>query len=170
MRTVTKEEIVESAERIRDMTESESRKFAQRLEKEQPHILLYVSAIIERGDFEKEGDGDAFASLSSIVWRAMRRAAGRPLEKIKAREIDAREERIMQLLRYAEGESEYSFPDLVRTWLKDYNQRPLMEFALEALLSPENPYDVSEESSGMIFTYLKVLIDCLDNAKPKRIY
>ena len=35
---------------------------------------------------------------------------------------------------------------------------------LDALMSPENPYAVTEEGSGMIFTYLKVIIDCLDNS------
>ena len=52
--------------------------------------------------------------------------------------------------------------------MRDYNQRPLLEFLLDALMSPENTYGITEEGSGLIFTYLKVIVDCLDKAKPKR--
>ena len=168
MRTVTHEEIQASMDRVHDMTESETRKFMRRMQKEQPYIQVYVAAICDRGEFEAENDADALANLSGIVWHAMRRAAGGPLVKVKGPEIDKREEQIMQLYRYAEGEPEPDWPSMVQAWMEDYNQRPLLEFVLDALMSPENPYAVTEEGSGMIFTYLKVIIDCLDNAKQKR--
>jgi len=49
--------------------------------------------------------------------------------------------------------------------MKDYNQRPMLEYVLEALMSPEHPHHATTEGSGLIFTYLKIIIDCLDNAK-----
>ncbi|HDP95769.1 MAG TPA: hypothetical protein ENN40_10490 [Candidatus Aminicenantes bacterium] len=57
---------------------------------------------------------------------------------------------------------------MVQAWMEDHSQRPLLEFVPDALMSPEDIYAVTKEGSGMIFTYLKVVIDCLDNAKPKR--
>jgi len=155
-------------DRVHDMTESETRKFMRRMQNEQPYIQVYVAAICERGEFDDENDADAFANLSGIIWNAMRHAAGTPLVKMKGHQIDKREEHIMQLYRYAEGESESDWPSMVQAWLDGYNQRPLLEFVLDVLNSPANPYAVTEEGSGMIFTYLKVIIDCLDNAKPKR--
>jgi len=168
MRTVTREEIQASMDRVHDMTENETRKFMRRMQKEQPYMQVYVAAICERGEFTDENDADAFANLSGIVWHAMCHAAGTPLVKVKGHAIDKREEQIMQLFRYAEGEPESDWTNMVQAWMDGYNQRPLLEFVLDALNSPENPYAVTEEGSGMIFTYLKVIIDCLDNTKPKR--
>ncbi len=168
MRTVTRKEIQASMDRVHDMTENETRKFMRRMQKEQPYIQVYVAAICERREFDDENDVDAFANLSGIIWHAMRHAAGTPLVKVKGHQIDKREEQIMQLYHYAEGEQESDWPRMLQAWMEGYNQQPLLEFVLDALNSPENPYAVTEEGSGMIFTYLKVVIDCLDSAKPKR--
>ena len=170
MRTVTHEELEASLDRINAMTESETRKFMARMKKEQPYILVYSAAISDRGDFEDDNDADAFLNLVCIVWHAMRRAAGGPVEKVKGHQIDKREARIMQLYEYAEGEPEADWPTMVQAWMRDYNQQPLLEFLLDALMSPENPYGITEEGSGLIFTYIRVIIDCLDNAKRRRRY
>ena len=97
----------------------------------------------------------------------MRQAVGVCLTEVKGTEIDEREEKIMGLYEYAEGEPESDLSKLFQTWTEGYPQRPLLEFLSVALMSPENPYDVTEEGSGMIFTYLKVIVDCLDHAQPQ---
>jgi hypothetical protein len=123
MRTVTHEGIQASMDRVHDMTESETRKFMRRMQKEQPYIQVYVAAICERDEFEDENDADAFANLAGIVWHAMRLAAGGPLVKVKGHEIDQREEQITQLYRYAEGEPQCDWPSMMQAWMEDYNQR-----------------------------------------------
>ena len=168
MRTVTDEEVQASMDQVHALTASATHKFMARMQKEQPYILVYSAAISDRGDFEDDNDADAFLDLVCIVWHAMRRAAGGPVEKVKGHQIDKREASIMKLYQYAEEESEADWPTMVQAWMRDYNQRPLLEFLLKALMSPENPYGVTEDGSGMIFTYLKVIIDCLDKAKSKR--
>ena len=168
MRTVTNDEIEASVDRIHGMSESDTREFATQMTKEQPILQVYIAAICERGDFTDENDMDAFANLASIVWHAMRTAAGGRLTKVKEREIDKRESKMMQLFEYAEEESDADFPRMVAAWTEDYNQRPLLEFVVETLMSPKNPYGVTPGGSGPIFTYLKVIIDCLDNAKIKK--
>ncbi len=168
MRIVTHEEIQASMDRIHEMTKSDTRRFMKQMSKEQPYIQIYVAAICERGEFDDENDADAFANLASIIWHAMRKAAGGRLAKVKADEIDAKEAQIMRLYEYAEGEPESDWSSMVQAWMEDYNQRPLLEFVLDALMSPENPYGVTLEGSGLIFTYLKVIIDCLDNADIRR--
>jgi len=164
MRAVTIDEIQTSTDFVHDMTEDETREFMAGMQLEQPYIQVYVAAICERGDFEDENDADAFANLAGIVWHAMRQAAGGPFTVVEGRDLDDCEAKVMDLLRYAEGEAESDWPDTVRAWMDGYNQQPVMEFVLEALLSPENQYGVTEEGIGLIFTHLKVIIDCLDNA------
>ena len=74
----------------------------------------------------------------------------------------------MKLYAYSEGEAESEWPDMVVTWMEGFNQRPLLQFVLHSLMLPENPYQVTPDGSGLIFTYLKVIIDCLDNATIRR--
>ena len=168
MRTVTREEVQESMDRVQNMTENEARKFMARMQEEQPYIVLYVAAISDRGDFEDENDTDAFVNLAGIIWHSMRRAAGGPLVEVQGHDLDEREAKIMQLYDYAEDEPEDVWPNMVEAWMDGYNQQPILESVLETVVSPENPYGVTEEGSGIIFTFLKVIIDCLDNAELER--
>lgn len=167
MRTVTHEEVVDCMERVRGMTKNQTRAFMRRMQKEQPYLVVYTAAICERGEFEDDDDADAFVSLVATVWLAMRTAAGGPLVTITANAVQQCEEQIMQLYGYAEGEPEADWPGTIATWMEGFNQRPLLEFVIKALLSPESPYAVTEQGSGIIFTYLKVVIDCLDSAELK---
>jgi len=165
MRTVTHHEIQESIDQINGMSEKDTYSFMKQMSEEQPYIQIYVAAICDRGDFENENDADAFANLVSIIWCAMRMAAGGKIHQVVGGEIDKREAQQMKLYTYAEGEPEDGVSRLVESWMKDYNQRPMLEYVLEALMSPEHPHHATTEGSGLIFTYLKVIIDCLDNAK-----
>ncbi len=164
MKPITHEEIQESVDLVHNMSESETRKFMKRMSKEQPYIQIYVAAICERGEFDDDNDADAFANLASIIWHAMCKAVGGGLAKVKSQEIDKSEAKMMKLYEYAEGKAESEWPDMVSAWMEGFNQRPLLEFLLQSLMSPENPYQVTPDGSGLIFTYLKVIIDCLDNA------
>ena len=67
MRTVAREEIQKSMEDVHRMSEEETCEFMARMQKEQPYIQVYASAICQRGDFENENDYDAFVSLVSII-------------------------------------------------------------------------------------------------------
>lgn len=165
MRTVAQNEIQESIDKFSGMSEKDTQSFMEQMSKEQPFIQIYVAAICDRGDFKNESGADAFINLASIIWHAMRTAAGGKIRQVDGDEIEKREKKMTDLYKYAENESEEGFTELAISWMKDYNQRPLLEFAIEALLSPENPYRPTQYDSGIIFTYLKVIIDCLDNAK-----
>jgi len=165
MRTVTHHEIQESIDKINGMSEKDTHSFMKQMSEEQPYIQIYVAAICDRGDFENENDADAFVNLVSIIWCAMRMAAGGKIHQAADGEIDKREAQQMKLYTYTEGEPENGVSRLVESWMKDYNQRPMLEYVLEALMSPEHPHHATTKGSGLIFTYLKIIIDCLDNAK-----
>jgi hypothetical protein len=148
------------------MDQDQTRELMERMTREQPFIQLYVAAICERGDFSDESDTDAFANLATIVWHAMDKAAPGPLQRVSGGQLDECEENLMRMLEYAEGESEDDLPAFVNAWMDDYPQPHLLEFLLETLFSPENPYEVTPEAAGMLFTYLKIIIDSLDKAAP----
>jgi hypothetical protein len=163
MRTVTREEAQKSTEWVHGMSAKDTRALITKMQKEQPFLQVYAAAVVER-DFPDDNDADAFANLSVIVWHAMRKAAGEAFPQVSGDEIDRREAQMMELYRYAANEAEEQWHALVTAWMDGYNQRPLLEFILDALMSPENRYGVTPDGSGLIFTYLKVIVDCLDNA------
>ena len=164
MRTVTREEVEASRDYVHNMDESQTRSVMAQMSREQPVLQVYVAAILDRGDFEDDNDKDAFANLASIIWHAMRAAAGGRMGKVKPKEVDRCEAKMEKLLQYAGGEYEESWPRLAETVFEGYRQRPLLQYVLESLMSPDNPYGVTPDGSGLIFHYVKVIIDCLDNA------
>lgn len=168
MRIITHEEIDDSVDRIHAMTDDELGLFAMQMNDEQPYIQIYLAAKSECGDFEDENDVDALFDLASIIVSAMRAASGGRLAQVTGDDIDTHEAKMMELYHYAAGEEDDAWPELIATTLEAYNQRPLLEFVLEALMSPENRYEVTPDGSGLIFTYIKVIIDCLDQAKEGR--
>ena len=169
MRTVTHEEVQASEDRVHNMTKSETLEFMGRMMKEQPYIQVYAATICEQGEWGGERDADTFASLVSVVWHAMRSALGRPFDKVKGFDLDKREEQLAQFCLQAGEQPEPNLQGIMDAWTKDYNQLPLLQFVIDALMSPDSPYEVTKESTGAIFMHLKVIMDCLDNAKPKRL-
>ena len=165
MRAVTHEEIQQSIECIEEMSEKDSRQFLIEMSEEQPYIQIYVAAILERGDFTDEDDSDIFTNLVMITWHAMRQASGGNLGMVLGKDIEEFEDKILELYDYAQDEPDEDWPELIHAWTERYNQRPLLEFILQSLMSPHSQYCVSPNASGMIFTYLKVIVDSVDNAK-----
>lgn len=165
MRMVTREEIQNSTDFVHTMSEEETYELMTLMQKEQPYLQVYVAAICERGDFEDDNDIDVFVNLASIIWHVMRNAAQGPLTEVKGSEIDEREEKLIARYASAEGKSDSDLASDIQVWMDDDPQRHLLEFLLMTLMSPENPYDVTEEGTEMIFTYLKVITDCLNHAQ-----
>jgi hypothetical protein len=168
MRIITRHEIESCREAVDGMSETETRALMERMSQEQPFLQVYIAAILERGDFTSEADMDAFASLSATVWHAMRTAAGEPLAQVGTEEIDQREAKAIEFLEYAGGESEEGWRRLVETWREGANQLAMVTFIVEMLMSPDSPYDVTPDGSGLILVYLKVIMDCLDNAPQQK--
>lgn len=163
MRTVRHEEVEAGVNSVHEMSESDTREFMKQMMDEQPYIQVYVTAVCERGELDDENDLDAFANIASIVWHAMRKAADGKLPKVTGKAIEEQEERMTELCEYAEGELAPEWATMVASWMDGYNQRPLLEFALQALMSPENPYQVTPDGAGVIFMYVKTIIDSLDS-------
>lgn len=171
MKTVSPEEIQASIDYIHDLSQKETKRFASRMTKEQPYLQIYIAAISERGDFENDNDIDAFFNLASIIWHAMRDAAGGPLAKVMPDDIDACEDSIMAHFEDMGDNSETIMENNLRDLLANSNQRPLIEFVLDALYSPQNPYEVTQEGAFLVFLYARVIIDCLDQQplKPRLV-
>jgi hypothetical protein len=162
MRIVTAEEALAAEEKVFAMDEEETFEMMTQLMEEQPFIQAYIIATLQT-EIEEEDDENALASIASIVWVAMREVAGGCWSQVTGEQLEAAEEKLNQLLQYAEGEPAEDWGELVETLLAGFNQRPLMEYVVKDLADPENPYGVSEDGLGIIFSTLNVIINCLDD-------
>jgi len=164
MRPVTREEIQSTVDLVHAMGPDETRQLMLQMREEQPYLQVYLAAICERGDFDDENDADAFVNLATIVWYAMCHQSGVTIPEISGEQIDLCEDQVMQLYAYAEGEPDSGWPAMVQAWMDGCSQLPLLGFLVDALMAEKNPYEMTEQGGGMIFTYIKTIIDCLDQA------
>lgn len=164
MRTVTEGEVLAAEKLVHTMDEGETFELMIRMAEEQPYIQVYIAATIESDGMDGDNDMDALANLASIVWVTMSTAAHRRIAEVTSDDIEAGEEKLMQLLLYAEGEPEDEWMEFAETLMESLNQKPLVSYIVQELAAPDNPYGVSPEGVGTIFSTLNVIINCLDAA------
>lgn len=87
----------------------------------------------------------------------------RGLPQITGEVLDKAEEANMKLIEYLEGESEVDFMEAVEELVKNYNQREVLGYVVEALMEESDEEClIRDEYRGMMMIYLKTVIDCLD--------
>jgi len=160
MKTIPIETVEEIWGRIAQASESESQALAQRMQKEQPVIMIYLLAMDE-GLFEETERG-RLIELGAILWQAMA-AAERGKRMITETEVEQAEEANLKWLEELDAGRETDFLAGVRGLLQGYNQMPLLGALLEALMQGhEEAPELAPENIGMALVYLKTVIDCLD--------
>lgn len=164
MRSITRDEIVSSMDHIEERSFEELEDMVFSMQEKQPYLQAYVAAICESGAFDDEDDRDIFVHLSLIIWHAMYKAQDGAFAQVTGDDIDEMEEKSDAMISYASDAEGDEISNMLQAWLDGCNQRPLIEFTLDALMNPKSPYAATEEGVGVIFPSLKVVIDCLDNA------
>ena len=165
MRPLTDHDIDAGLEALSAMQERDMDTLMRRMSKEQPFLQIYIASICERGDFNDENDADVFAMIAFDIWYLMREAADGPLSVIEGEDIDHYEQQMDDLLRHAEGVSEADWLSMISKWIKGYNQTALLQYIIEVIASPENPYGITQEGADLMLVFLKTIIDCLDHAE-----
>jgi hypothetical protein len=165
METVPEDLIEQVWMRQCEMDEEDTQALVARFLEEQPYIAAYLLAADEDEDEEEEGEAaeeSQLIPLATLVWGVF--ADGVPqVPTVEGEDLTAAEERNIKLLEAADESSEAGMTELAERLFTEYNQRPLLQFALEVLMSEheENP-DNAPGRVGLELLYLKTVIDCLD--------
>jgi hypothetical protein len=132
-----------------------------RFGKEQPAILAYLMAA-EHETYNQD-ERELLLYLGTAVWQMMRLAHKKPVS-VSDEQIDEVEETNIKMVEYFMEEPSDSFEHTTRLVFKDYNQRYVLEYVLEALMEEddEEELEIRDESKGLMFLNLKTVIDCLD--------
>jgi hypothetical protein len=101
--------------------------------------------------------------LVVATWQAMSKAAGRQLPAATPEEIERAEDANTRTLEGLDEGSEFEWENSVRNFFPDYNQREILGFGIEILMSGnEDTPELAPESIGLELVWLKTVIDALD--------
>lgn len=160
MKTVPAQVIDEVWQRVNDSTPDRARALAERMQQEQPFVMVYLLAAEENALDEDERG--SLLMLGATIWEVM--SEGNPaLRQVTDTELEAAEEANVKVLQKMEEDSEIANMEAMRRLISDYNQMPLLGAVVEALMEGhENEPDMAPDNLGLSLIYLKTIIDCFD--------
>ncbi len=161
MRTVTRAEIETVWDHFSKLDPKSSESVVKQFLQEQPALGLFLCARDDQS--AEEGEESLAIEIALTAWKTLTEAAGRRLKSIAPEQVDAIEDANMKALENLEKASEMETTDFARNSVERYNQRELVGFAVEVLMSghEENP-ELAPEGIGMDLLAVKTVIDCLD--------
>ena len=166
MRTASREEIDEVWDKLCELNEEDTGDLVRRFMEEQPALGIYLSV-----SFESLGDSPESPLIDVVMgcWQVMSQVAGRPLAQVSPEEIESAEEANTDALEKLEDASEIEWRATVSGLIQNYNQRELLGFGIEMLMSGnEEAPELAPESIGLELIWLKTVLDCLDQSDGTR--
>ena len=161
MKTIARQTITDAWDRLCEMDEEKVNTLVKDFMEEQPALGIYLFANTE--DLEGGPENSPIIDLVIASWQALRAQAGRPLSQIAPEQIEKAEDANFQNLEALQEASEAEWDDSVRNLAENFNQRELLGFGIEILMSGhEETPELAPESVGMELLWLKTVIDCLD--------
>jgi hypothetical protein len=161
MNTVSRDQIVEAWKRLCDLDETETDVLVKKFMGEQPALGIYLFANLE----EVEGGAEHTRIIELVVaaWQAMSQSAGRQLPAATPEEIERAEDANTRSLEELDEGSESGWENSARDLLQDYNQREILGFGIEVLMSGnEDTPELAPEGIGLEMVWLKTVVDALD--------
>jgi len=160
MKTIVTEQVNALWERISQASSEESARIAQRLQRKQPFIMVYLLASDE-GLMEGQDRG-RLMELGAFIHEIMY-SANPKLRRVTGKKLEAAEDANLKFLEELDEGSEMGFIASMQKLMATYNQMPLLGAVLEALMEghEEHP-ELAPENLGMALLHLKTVIDCLD--------
>lgn len=160
MKTIPQEAVVAAWDQMCDMSEGQARQLAERMQKEQPFLMVYLLAGEQEEDDER--NKGSLLELGAFVWSLMAKRHGK-LRTVTAEEIEAAEAANVRELERLEESSEAEWAETCAAMLEKGNQGPLLGVLVELLMSGnEETPELAGDDVGVGLLHLKTAVDCLD--------
>jgi len=161
MKTVTRQEMIESWDHLCAQDEEQSATFSKKFLEAQPALGVYLLAWTE--NLGEDSTESPLIELVLAVWDVMTRIGGRPLKNLAPETIEAAEEANISTLQNLEAGSEFQWDDTASGLISSFNQREILGFCIEVLMGDdEEQPELAPDRIGMEMIVLKTVIDCLD--------
>jgi hypothetical protein len=165
METVARAIIEDTWNRLCDLDEKASAQLSKEFFKAQPALGIYCAAQGE--NLEDEGESSPMIELTIAFWQAMTQAARVPLPMATPEEIEAVEEAVTRRLERLDEGSEIDVESNARRIIGRHNQREMLGFGIEILMSRyEEEPDLAPDSLGLEMIWLNTVVECLDKLDP----
>ena len=162
MNTISGKIIDRTWKRVSESTPEDVQQLMARMLENQPFAGAYLMAVEET--LMPEADRGNLLFIALILWDIM--STGRePMRQITQTDIEAAEAVNVKFLEELEAGSEMDYLDALQQLMVTYNQAPLLEAVVEALMAEnqEDP-DSAPDSVGIALLHLKTVLDCFDQA------
>jgi hypothetical protein len=159
MKTIPAHTVDEIWQRVFESDPQESRVLAERMQQEQPFIMIYLMAAEETllGE-EERGE---MLMLGAFVWQAL--SSKGPLRRVTDTELTAAEAANVGAIEKLDEGPEMDLTAGLGALVANYNQMPLLGAVLETLMAGhEDAPELAPEHVGMALIHLKTVVDCLD--------
>lgn len=160
MKTIPVEAVEENWGQFNVLSPEEVRDLVDRMAEQQPAIIAYLFV-----EDENSGDPDGPGTLLSIGFPVVKLmlAQGGGTSQITTETLTEAEDANLKFLEQLDDEPELRYADTVSRMMSSYNQMPLLNAVLEALMQGhEEQPELAPENIGLIWMQLKTVIDCLD--------
>lgn len=160
MKTIPAAVIHEAWQRVNTSSPDEARSLAERMQQEQPFIMVYLLAA--EGSTPDEKNRGRLLMLGATIWQIMS-GSGPPLRQVGDVELETAEEANIRALEDLENDSQVAYMAAMQRLISHYNQMPLLGAVVEALMDghTDEPH-LAPEHLGLALIHLKTVIDCLD--------
>jgi hypothetical protein len=161
MNTVSRDQIIEVWTWLSDLDETKTGALVKKFMDEQPALGIYLFANLE----EVEGGAEHTRIVELVVaaWQAMSKSTGRQLPAATPEEIERAEDANTRSLEELDEGSEFEWENSVRDLYQHYNQREILGFGIEILMSGnEDTPELAPEGIGLEVVWLKTVVDALD--------
>lgn len=162
METISARTVEKTWRRMSTMSPEGFPQIIDKLSSEQPAVLVYLLASGE--DLFNLDERELLLYLGVVVWQIMAQGSTE-LREVTDETLDAVEDANLGMLEYLEDETEADFVETVEKIYTNYNQPEVLRYVVEALWEEEEEdAEIREEMKGMIFLFLKTVIDALDKS------
>ncbi|MEW5898931.1 MAG: hypothetical protein AB1652_07140, partial [Bacillota bacterium] len=143
MNPISSEIVEKTWKKVGSMSPLQGQKMINQMSKQQPVILAYLMAA---GDDLLNGDErELLLYLGVVVWQIMLQGDA-PLPKVTEKALDKTERKNIKILEHFAGKSLDQMEKGVEEMLRNYNQREVLKYVVEALMEePEEGCFIREE-------------------------
>lgn len=158
---ISADRVAQTVERMSAMGPAEMGAIANRMQSEQPFVMVYLLAITEREGFTDE-ESEFFFFVGTVIWQLMRENPNGKRE-ITERILDEADEANEALMEKVAGDSAGDFYSVAETLALDSPEPEVFRYMVETIMeddegNPENP-PFSQDHLGAAFLHLKIVLD-----------
>jgi len=153
--------VTQTWQQMAQMPAQQGPEFIERLSKQQPVLLVYLSAV---ADPLSKHEGGIIFYLGLVVWQMMRRSRRR-LRKVTRKKLSRAQADNEDLLEMLASDTDADFVSATQTMLERHPEPEVLRYIIEAIMDEEeyasDDEPIRDEYRGLAFIHFKIALNAL---------